>query len=103
VPIFYPNAPVTYPFRTLLQIAVHLKPALAILELDPATRHGRRMKAVEIGNKQRAVPPKDSAHLCDGAVDIRNVDTGQITDHEIERAIGKLDALSCGYLLIGLV
>src|SRR5262245_66649082 len=71
--------------------------ASALPVLDPALVSARGVEAREIGNEQGAIRFHDAGHLCDGRLDVRDVDERQVAHDEVERRGGKWQSFGLSF------
>src|SRR6516164_9950070 len=93
MPVFDPDTPPADPFRTLVKVVVDAEAQTPVRVRLPSAIRPSCREARQICDQQGPTGSQNPRHLGDGALNVTNVDEGQVADDKIERTIGELQRL----------
>src|SRR6516162_7502040 len=102
MPVFDPDTPPTDPFRPLVKVVVDAEVQTSVRVRLPSAIRPRCSEACQICDQEGSTGPQHPRHLGNGALNVTNVDEGQVADDKIERTIGELQRLGTANSIITL-
>src|SRR5215469_1329277 len=102
MPVFDPDTPPADPFRALVKVVVDAEAQTPVRVRLPSAIRPSCGEARQICDQQSPTGSQHPRHLGDGALNVTNVDEGQVADDKIERTIGELQRLGTANSIITL-